>query len=114
MVSLNGTLVDVWVEIPLEYTHLVSGPVTYNIDTAKSVERCLMLNDAGYNLHGSRVRFLDHSTLKKYPKGFQTTFTVSVPLHVLGSREVAYSPVGTLVYIRLRWRSTLPCDSEMT
>ncbi len=39
------------------------------------------MNDAGYNLHGSRVRFLDHPTLKKYPNRFQTTFTVNVPIN---------------------------------
>ncbi|CAA9386651.1 MAG: hypothetical protein AVDCRST_MAG93-9495, partial [uncultured Chloroflexia bacterium] len=48
--SLNGTLVDVWVEIPLEYVHLVNGPVTYTIHTHSSVDRLLVLNDLGFNL----------------------------------------------------------------
>ncbi|CAA9380825.1 MAG: hypothetical protein AVDCRST_MAG93-9160 [uncultured Chloroflexia bacterium] len=81
VVSLNGTLVDVWVEIPLEYVHLVNGPVTYDIHTHSSVRRALILNDLGFNVRGSRVRFADHEDLIVEDRQFETTFSVHVPVN---------------------------------
>ena len=80
LVSLNGTLVDVWVEIPLEYVHLVNGPVTYDIHTHSSVHRSLILNDLGFNLRSSRIRFADRDHLNVESSQFETTFSVHVPI----------------------------------
>ncbi len=49
VVSLNGTLVDITVGIPLEYEPLVTGPVRIEVQTPESVERELVLSGPGFN-----------------------------------------------------------------
>jgi hypothetical protein len=80
VVSLNATVVDVWVEIPLQYVLLVDGPVVYTIETPSSVDTALVLNDPGYNLQGSEVVFEENDDLAVSGKEFETRFSVTVPI----------------------------------
>lgn len=59
VVTLNGTVVDITVAIPLEYVPLVNGPVYYEIQTPRGTARELILSDVGYNGHGAIVAFTD-------------------------------------------------------
>lgn len=59
VIMLDGTVVDVTAGIPFKYVPLVNGPVQYEIAVPESVDRQLILNDLGYNGHGSIVTFVD-------------------------------------------------------
>ncbi len=79
VVSLNGTLVDITVGIPLEYEPLVTGPVRIEVQTPESVERELVLSGPGFNGYGEEVRFSDN-TGKVREKQFPATIKVRVPI----------------------------------
>lgn len=90
VVSLNGTLVDVTVAIPLDYVPLVNGPVYYEIRTPKGVVRKLVVSDLGYNGYGVRVVFGDMTgtvTNKRFP----TLVRAKVPI------DKSKLPAGTVV-----------------
>ncbi len=59
VVQLNSTLVDIQLEIPLEYVPLVNGPTRFEVQTPNSTVRELILSDLGYNGHGTEVIFTD-------------------------------------------------------
>lgn len=79
VVSLNGTLVDISVAIPLEYLLLVDGPVHYTIKTPSSVARHVIVSDVGFVAHGVRVDFADRRGGID-GNSFNTTIQVSVPI----------------------------------
>ena len=79
VVSLNGTVVDVTVEIPLEYLHLVNGKVRYTIRTDPSIHRLLIVNDLGYNGYGVVTRFTN-LVGGVDGKRFLTRFSAVVPI----------------------------------
>ncbi len=94
VVSLNGTILDITVEIPLEYVPLVNGPVQYTIQTPYAVERTVIVSDLGYNLYGSRVTFTNR-TGGMNGENFLTTVSATVPINRAGL------PAGTVVPARL-------------
>lgn len=59
LISIDGAIVDLSTSIPLKYVPLVNGPIRYEIKTPKTTSRKVILNDLGYNLHGSEVIFTD-------------------------------------------------------
>ncbi len=79
VVTLNGAIVDVSVAIPLEYVPLVNGPVHYEIYTPRSTKRQLIVNDLGYNGHGSKVIFKDGSGTVQ-DGHIPTTVRVHIPI----------------------------------
>jgi hypothetical protein len=56
-VTLNGTPIQMWVEIPAEYVPYVSGPVRTTISTPKEVNRQLIFRDTGFNGYGEDVNW---------------------------------------------------------
>src|SRR5580765_8052013 len=87
--SLNATLVDITIAVPLEYVPYVNGTVRYTLQTAPSIHRVLIVNDIGYNGHGVSVRFTNR-TGGISGKKFLTTVTVFVPI------DLAKLPKGTV------------------
>jgi len=79
IISLNGTLVDVTVDIPLDKVPLVIGPVAYTIQTPASVVRSVVLSDPGFNAKGITVRFTNRDGGID-GKRMLTTVKVTVPL----------------------------------
>lgn len=79
VVSLNGRLVDIQVDIPLEYVTLVDGPTLIDVQTPKSVVRKLVFNGPGFNGHGETVAFANRSGSLKNGQ-FPTTVQVRVPI----------------------------------
>jgi len=79
VVTLNNAIVDVSVAIPLEYVPLVNGPVQYEIQTPVSTKRQVIVNDVGYNGHGSEVIFKDGSGTVKDGQ-IPTTVRVYIPI----------------------------------
>lgn len=79
VIMLNGTIIDVTAGIPLRYVRFVNGPVQYEIAVPASVDRQLILNDLGYNGHGSVVTFV--TTDAEAENGvIPTTMRVHVPI----------------------------------
>ncbi len=79
VVSLDGTLVDITVGIPLEYVPLVKGPTRIEIQTPESVARRLIASGPGYNGYPEEVVFTD-GTGEVVDKRFPTTVKVRVPI----------------------------------
>jgi hypothetical protein len=79
VVTLNNAIVDVSVAIPLEYVPLVNGPVQYEIQTPVFTKRQVILNDVGYNGHGSKVIFKDGSGTVQDGQ-IPTTVRVYIPI----------------------------------
>jgi hypothetical protein len=79
VVRLNGTLVDILIAIPLDSVPAVNGPTQFEIQTPRGVERELILNDLGYNGHGSEVVFTDGPGVVLNQE-FPTTIRVHVPI----------------------------------
>ncbi len=79
VVSLNGTLVDITVGIPLEYETLVNRPTRIEIQTPESVERDLIRSGPGFNGYGEEVFFTDR-TGEVQQKQFPATIKVRVPI----------------------------------
>ncbi len=79
VISLNGTVVDIVVAIPVDYVPAVNGPTQYEIATPRGVERQLILNDIGYNGHGSEVVFTDGPGIVR-DNQIDTTVSVYVPI----------------------------------
>lgn len=79
VVTLNNAIVDVSVAIPLEYTALVNGPIQYEIQTPMSTKRQVIVNDVGYNGHGSKVIFKDGSGTVQDGQ-IPTTIRVHIPI----------------------------------
>jgi hypothetical protein len=90
VVSLNRTVVDITVSIPLAYILYVNGPVRYTIQTPSSVVRKLVVNDVGYNGHGVTVSFTNRVGGINGNQ-FLTTVKVYVPI------DMTKLPVGTRV-----------------
>lgn len=88
--SLNLTVVDITVAVPLEYVPYVSGAVRYTLQTPPSVARKLIVNDVGYNAHGVTVRFTNRIGGISGKK-FLTTVIVTVPI------DTTKLPTGTVV-----------------
>ncbi len=102
---LNGTFVDVTVDIPLEVVLLVNGPVHYEIQTPPAIDRALILNDLGYNGHGVTTQFTDQTDGVLQGSAFLTTVTVTVPL------DRSRLPVGATVPARL---NVFPLNGTLT
>ena len=79
VVRLDGTLADITISVPLEYTSMVNGPLHFEIQTPKSTSRQVVVSDAGYNLHGSEVIFTDGGGVTK-DKQIPTGISVRVPI----------------------------------
>ncbi|MDP9380986.1 MAG: hypothetical protein M3Q29_12725 [Chloroflexota bacterium] len=79
VVTLNGTVVDIQVDIPLDYVLLVNGPTSIEIQTPKSVARELILSGPGFNGYGEEVFFTDGGGVVK-DNQIPTTITVQVPI----------------------------------
>ncbi len=79
VISLDGTLVDITVAVPLEYVPAVNGPINIEVKTPKTVQRELVLSDLGYNGHGVVVVFTDGSGVVQ-DKEFQADIMVEVPV----------------------------------
>ena len=103
--SLNGTLVDVTVDIPLDAVLLVNGPIHYEIQTPPMIARTLILNDLGYNGHGVTTQFTDQTDGVLQGPAFLTTVTVTVPL------DTSDLPPGTTVPARL---TVFPLNGTLT
>lgn len=85
--SFNGTIVDVAVDIPLEYVPYVSGPIEYKIHLPASVERQIIVSDLGYNGHGVTVEFIDRGGGTN-DNQFHITVRATVPI------DTARHPLG--------------------
>ncbi len=109
VVSLNGTLVDIQVDIPLDYVPLVNGPTRIEIQTPKSVVRELILSGPGFNGYGEEVLFTDGGGIVQ-DNQIPTTIKVRVPIDEsgLGAGEVV--PVRVTVIAE----SALPVVTEGT
>ena len=57
IVSFNGTPVQIWLEMPDEYQHLVTGPIDFTIHHPWDVEAKVLFTDDGFNGHGEDIRF---------------------------------------------------------
>ena len=79
VVLLNGTIVDITAEIPLEYLSLVNGPVAYVVQTPTNVTRSVVVTDLGYNGYGATVKFTNR-TWGLEGKRFWTSVRVTVPI----------------------------------
>lgn len=79
VVSLDGTLVDITVGIPLEYAPLVKGPTRIEIQTPESVARRLIVSGPGFNGYPEEVVFTDR-TGEVVDKRFPATIKVRVPI----------------------------------
>ena len=80
IVALNGTEVQVWVAIPVEYTNLVNGPIQVVVRTPSTVERSVVFTDAGPNGYGEAVHFLNSSGVVNELGAFRTDIAVAIPL----------------------------------
>ena len=96
VVTLNGTPVDIQVDVPLEYVALVNGPVRVEVLTPKPVARQLILSGPGFNLHGEQVVFLNR-TGTVVDKRFPTTVRVRVPIDKTRLRAGEVVPVQVTV-----------------
>jgi hypothetical protein len=76
---LHGRLVDIQVDIPLEYVPLVNGPTSFEIQRPKSIESAVLVSDLGYMGHGSKVHFTDGAGVMKENQ-FPTKIQVKVPI----------------------------------
>lgn len=79
IVALDGRLVDIQVDIPLEYVPLVNGPTSFEIQRPKSVESTVLVSDLGYMGQGTRVYFTDGAGVIKENE-FATKIQVKVPI----------------------------------
>lgn len=79
VVRLDGTLVDIVIAIPVDYVPAVNGATHFEVRTAKGATRELILNDVGYNGHGSEVVFTDGPGWVK-DKKVPTSVRVHVPI----------------------------------
>ncbi|MEA2513093.1 MAG: hypothetical protein QOF33_289 [Thermomicrobiales bacterium] len=77
-VALNGTVVQIWVAIPLEYQPLVDGPIQVTIKTPRGVDRQLLWTDAGFNGLGEEVTF---RTVRDWDEG-RRSFPVQIKVSV--------------------------------
>ena len=57
VVSFNDVPIQIWVEIPDEYQHLVTGPIDFTIYHPWDVEAKVLFTDDGFNGHGEEIRF---------------------------------------------------------
>ncbi len=79
VVRLNGRLVDIQVDIPLEYMSLVNGPTYFEIQTPKSTVRTLIVAGIGYKGYGTTVLFTDGAGVIK-DNQIPTKIQVKVPI----------------------------------
>ena len=79
VVMLHGRIVDIQVDIPLEYVPLVNGPTSFEIQRPKSIESAVLVSDLGYMGHGSKVHFTDGAGVMKENQ-FPTKIQVKVPI----------------------------------
>lgn len=79
VVMLDGVIVDISSAIPLEYVPLVNGPVVYEVQTPKETSRQLILNDLGYNGHGSIVKFTNGNGVVR-DSNIPVRVTVHIPI----------------------------------
>lgn len=83
IVALDGTHVQILVAIPEDYQSLVNGPIAVEVGTPSSVERELILTDAGFNGYGEVVHFTDLfslSSIIQINNTFTTRIRVQVPI----------------------------------
>jgi hypothetical protein len=78
-ISLNGTVVQIWVAIPLEYQALVDGPIQVTVKTPESVSRQLLWTDAGFNGYGESVTLTNGLGEVSGDGSFNMQVKVSVP-----------------------------------
>lgn len=79
VVMLNGRLVDIQVDIPLEYVPLVNGPTSFEIQRPKSTQSAVIVSDMGYMGHGTRIHFTDGAGVIK-DNQVPTKIQVKVPI----------------------------------
>ncbi len=79
VVMLNGRIVDIQVDIPLEYVPLVNGPTSFEIQRPKSIQSVVIVSDMGYMGYGTRVHFTDGAGVIK-ENHFPTKIQVKVPI----------------------------------
>lgn len=109
VVSLDGRLVDITVSIPLEFLPYVAGPTQIQIRTPAGVERVVVLNDLGFNLHGSEVTFVDGGVVKD--DLIPVEVRVTVPMQ-LDSGERA--PMEVMVWPDNKLPTTVVGTNELT
>lgn len=100
IVRLDGTQVQILVAIPEDYQSLVNGPIAVEVSTPKSVDRELILTDAGFNGFGEVVHFTDLFSLSSIIQ-INNTFTmrirVQVPIDRSSLAETDVIPVEVTV-----------------
>lgn len=79
IVTLDARLVDIQVDIPLEYVPLVNGPTSFEIQRPKLVESAVIVSDMGYMGYGTRIQFTDGAGVIKENE-FATKIQVKVPI----------------------------------
>jgi len=94
VVSLNGTIVDISVDIPVEYILSVNGPVSYAIETPSNVAQTVVAYDVGYNGNGVQIHWTIGSASVD-GKRIPTTISVVIPT------DSAKRPPGTTIPARL-------------
>lgn len=77
VVGLDQRLVDITIAIPVEYVLLVNGPTTIEIKTPPAVERAVVVNDLGFNGHGTAITFVNGGGAVK-----ENVFSVEIRVHV--------------------------------
>lgn len=79
VVSLDDRLVSITVAIPLDYLLLVNGPTQITIRTPPSITHDVVVNDLGFNGHGTEIRFVEGGGAVK-EQTFPVEVRVTVPV----------------------------------
>ncbi len=77
VVSLDSRLVGITVAIPVDYLLMVNGPVEIDVKTPGSVDRQVVINDTGFNGHGTVITFSDGSGTVK-----ENVFAIDVRVRI--------------------------------
>lgn len=79
IVELDGTEVQIWVAIPADYEHLVTGPIRVTVFTPNKVSKETTFLDKGFNGYGEEVIF-KHRGKVTDSGSFPVEIKVQVPL----------------------------------
>lgn len=85
-VELNGAEVKIWVIIPAEYEHLVTGPIKVTVYAPNKVSKEITYLDEGFLGHGEEVRFKNRGKVND-DGTFQVDLKIRVPLDVRQLRD---------------------------
>ena len=98
IISLDGTVVQILVAIPEEYVPYVDGPTKVVIAVPDSVDRQVLMTDAGFNGHGEVVNFYPGVGSAKNGK-IPVVIGVQVPIGPSEPPYTAQVPVEVTVIV---------------